>query len=98
MQTIEPFDQRAEPGIIAFSSTPGLRHYNPTGSVHWGYAGTLLASAIGLAVQSQCLFGSGYTTLKFKTKVRQSGLSACPSLTENVMSVVDEKIDPLRFV
>ena len=38
MQTIEPFDSTAEPGVVAFHSIPGFRHYNPIGSVHGGYA------------------------------------------------------------
>ncbi len=66
MQTIEPFDSKAEPGHIVFYSTPGLRHYNPIGSVHGGYAATLLDSAMGLAVHSMLPAGTGYTTLEFK--------------------------------
>jgi len=66
MQNIEPFDYSAEPGIIAFSSIPGFRHYNPIGSVHGGYAATLLDSAMGLAVHSMLPVGTGYTTLEFK--------------------------------
>jgi uncharacterized protein (TIGR00369 family) len=66
MQNIEPFDYSAEPGIIAFSSIPGFRHYNPIGSVHGGYAATLLDSAMGLAVHSMLPAGTGYTTLEFK--------------------------------
>jgi acyl-coenzyme A thioesterase PaaI-like protein len=45
MQTIEPFDYAAEPGIISFQSVPGFRHYNPIGSVHGSYAAALLDSA-----------------------------------------------------
>jgi uncharacterized protein (TIGR00369 family) len=66
MQNIEPFDYLAEPGLVAFSSIPGFRHYNPIGSVHGGYAATLLDSAMGLAVHSMLPPGSGYTTLEFK--------------------------------
>ena len=66
IQTIEPFDQTAEPGVVAFTSVPGFRHYNPIGSVHGGYAATLLDSAMGLAVHSALPAGSGYTTLEFK--------------------------------
>ncbi len=66
MQNVEPFDQTAEPGIVAFYSVPGFRHYNPIGSVHGGYAAILLDSAMGLAVQSALPAGSGYTTLEFK--------------------------------
>ena len=66
MQGIEPFDSTAEPGVVVMHSTPGFRHYNPIGSVHGGYAATLLDSAMGLAVHSALPAGSGYTTLEFK--------------------------------
>jgi len=66
MQTVEPFDSTAEPGVVAFHSIPGFRHYNPIGSVHGGYAAILLDSAMGLAVQSMLPAGTGYTTLEFK--------------------------------
>jgi uncharacterized protein (TIGR00369 family) len=66
MQTIEPFDTSAEPGVVVMHSVPGFRHYNPIGSVHGGYAATLLDSAMGLAVHSMLPPGSGYTTLEFK--------------------------------
>src|ERR1700730_16522339 len=66
MRTIEPFDSTAEPGVVVFHSIPGFRHYNPIGSVHGGYAATLLDSAMGLAVHSALPAGTGYTTLEFK--------------------------------
>src|ERR1700687_2357169 len=66
MQTIEPFDSTAEPGIVVMHSTPGFRHYNPIGSVHGGYAATLLDSAMGLAIHTALPAGTGYTTLEFK--------------------------------
>jgi len=66
MQTIEPFDSAAEPGHVVMHSAPGLRHYNPIGAVHGGYAATLLDSAMGLAVHTMLPPGTGYTTLEFK--------------------------------
>jgi uncharacterized protein (TIGR00369 family) len=66
MQTIEPFDSTAEPGVVVMHSTPAFRHYNPIGSVHGGYAATLLDSAMGLAVHTMLPAGTGYTTLEFK--------------------------------
>ena len=66
MQTVEPFDSTVEPGVVAMQSIPGFRHYNPIGSVHGGYAATLLDSAMGLAVHSMLPPGTGYTTLEFK--------------------------------
>jgi acyl-coenzyme A thioesterase PaaI-like protein len=52
MQTVEPFDCTAKPGVVVIHSVPALRHYNPIGSVHGGDAAILLDSAMGLAVQS----------------------------------------------
>lgn len=66
MQTIEPFDCTAEAGSVVLHSVPGLRHYNPIGSVHGGYAAILLDSAMGLAIHSMLPAGMGYTTLEFK--------------------------------
>jgi uncharacterized protein (TIGR00369 family) len=66
MQGIEPFDSTAEPGVVVMHSIPGFRHYNPIGSVHGGYAATLLDSAMGLAVHTALPAGTGYTTLEFK--------------------------------
>ena len=66
MQTVEPFDCTAEPGVVVLNSVPAFRHYNPIGSVHGGYAAILLDSAMGLAVQSTLPAGTGFTTLEFK--------------------------------
>jgi uncharacterized protein (TIGR00369 family) len=66
MQTIQPFDTSADPGVVVMHSIPGFRHYNPIGSVHGSYAATLLDSAMGLAVHTMLPPGTGYTTLEFK--------------------------------
>jgi uncharacterized protein (TIGR00369 family) len=66
MENIVPFDSTAEPGLVVMHSIPGIRHYNPIGSVHGGYAATLLDSVMGLAVHSMLPPGTGYTTLEFK--------------------------------
>ena len=74
MQTVEPFDCTAEPGVVVIHSVPGLRHYNPIGSVHCGYAAILLDSAMGLAVQSTLPAGTGYTTLQLRGMSETSGV------------------------
>jgi uncharacterized protein (TIGR00369 family) len=66
MRNIEPFDSTAEPGVVVMHSTPGFRHYNPIGSVHGGYAATLLDSVMGLAIHTALPPRTGYTTLEFK--------------------------------
>ncbi len=55
-----------EEGRVVFEGLPGLHAYNPIGSVHGGYAATLLDSACGCAVHSRLAAGQGYTTLELK--------------------------------
>lgn len=55
-----------EKGRAVFSGKPGPEHYNPIGSVHGGFAATLLDSCMGCAVQSVLPKGTAYTTLEFK--------------------------------
>ena len=53
-------------GFVAFEGTPDESVYNPIGTVHGGYAATLLDSACGCAVHSRLAPGQGYTTLELK--------------------------------
>ena len=53
-------------GRAVFEGTPGEEVYNPIGTVHGGYAATLLDSACGIAVHSKLAPGQGYTTLELK--------------------------------
>jgi len=55
-----------EEGRVVFSGAPDERVYNPLGTVHGGYAATLLDSAVGCAVHSTLQAGQGYTTLELK--------------------------------
>ena len=41
-----------EPGRAVFEGVPEFRHYNPIGTVHGGFAATLLDSALGCAIFS----------------------------------------------
>lgn len=51
---------------VVFEGTPGRSVYNPIGSVHGGYAATLLDSACGCAVHVRLGPNQGYTTLELK--------------------------------
>jgi uncharacterized protein (TIGR00369 family) len=55
-----------ESGRVAVTANPGAVHLNPAGTVHGGFAATLLDSCMGLAVQSTLERGLGQTTLEFK--------------------------------
>lgn len=53
-------------GLAVFEGTPDERTYNPMGTVHGGYAATLLDSACGIATHSKLAPGQSYTTLELK--------------------------------
>lgn len=53
-------------GKAVFVGQPGEHAYNPLGTVHGGYAATLLDSACGCAVHSQLAADQAYTTLELK--------------------------------
>jgi len=53
-------------GRVVLEAEPAEYHYNPVGSVHGGFAATLLDSAMASAVYSQLPVGVGSTTLEIK--------------------------------
>jgi uncharacterized protein (TIGR00369 family) len=53
-------------GFAAFEGLPEFRHYNPIGTVHGGFAATLLDSALGCAIFSTMAKGEAWTTLELK--------------------------------
>jgi len=55
-----------EDGRVVFEGAPSRKVYNPIGTVHGGYAATMLDSACGCAVQSKLTGRQGYTTLELK--------------------------------
>ncbi|MFN3349501.1 PaaI family thioesterase [Pseudorhodoplanes sp.] len=56
-------------GRAVFSGEPQLRHYNPIGSVHGGFAMTLLDSALACAIHTTLAKGESYTTLEIKVNL-----------------------------
>jgi uncharacterized protein (TIGR00369 family) len=62
----------AEPGTVTLQGSPTEDHYSPLGTVHGGYAATLLDAAIGLAVQTTLPAGTGYATVDLKVTYLRS--------------------------
>jgi uncharacterized protein (TIGR00369 family) len=58
-----------EHGRAVFTGEPQARHYNPIGTVHGGFAMTLLDSALACAIHSTLLKGESYTTLEIKVNL-----------------------------
>jgi uncharacterized protein (TIGR00369 family) len=55
-----------EEGRAVFEGLPEFRLYNPIGTVHGGFAATLLDSALGCAIFSTLAKGDAWTTLELK--------------------------------
>ena len=56
----------AEPGRVVFEGQPGMDLLNPLGSIHGGWALTLIDSAAGCALHTELDPGFGYTTIETK--------------------------------
>lgn len=58
-----------EDGKVIFRGAPSFDHTNPMGTVHGGWYGTLLDSAMACAVMTKVPQGSVYTTLEYKVNI-----------------------------
>jgi uncharacterized protein (TIGR00369 family) len=58
-----------ENGRIVFVGAPEAKYYNPPGTVHGGYFGTLLDTAMSCAIHTGCKAGFAYTTLEYKVSL-----------------------------
>jgi uncharacterized protein (TIGR00369 family) len=63
---------QVDPGHVVWEALPGEQHYNPIGTVHAGFATTLLDSAMGTAYVSLADAGARWTTLELKANFTRS--------------------------
>lgn len=56
----------ASDGRVVFEAVPDLHLYNPLGTVHGGFAATMLDFACGYAVLSKMVPGKTFSTLELK--------------------------------
>ena len=59
----------ADKGMVEFRGVPLFDYYNPAGTVHGGWAATLLDSALGASVNTMVPPGKGHTTIEFKVNL-----------------------------
>ena len=59
-------------GTATFRGTPRFNVTNPMGTVHGGWYGTLLDSAMACAVMTKVPAGSVYTTLEYKINITRA--------------------------
>ena len=60
------------PGEIVFQGSPQANFLNPMGTVHGGWYGTLLDSAMGCAVHTMVPAGRGFTTAEYSVNIVRS--------------------------
>ena len=65
-KTLNFFLLEADEGRAVFQGTPTFDFYNPIGTVHGGWAATLLDSCMACAVQTTLKKGQAYTTVELK--------------------------------
>jgi uncharacterized protein (TIGR00369 family) len=83
----------ASSGKIVITASPHADHLNPSGTVHGGFAATLLDSCMGLAVWSATEKGFGSTTLEFKISFVRPILPDCgPIRAEGVVLTMGGRI------
>lgn len=64
-QTLDYMLLSVSSGEAVFQGSPSAGHLNPMGTVHGGWYGTLLDSAMGCAVHTTMPAGRGYTTAEY---------------------------------
>jgi len=60
---------KAEHGVVEFRGYPMPEFFNPLGTIHGGWAATILDSALGCAVHTTLPAGMAYTTIEFKVNL-----------------------------
>jgi uncharacterized protein (TIGR00369 family) len=73
----------AERGLVTLEGRPDEDFYNPLGTVHGGYAATILDAALALAVQTILTMDKSYSTVDLKvTYLRPMTTEAAPVIAE----------------
>lgn len=65
-KTLNFWLSKVEEGLIVFTGAPNVDHLNPLGTVHGGWAATIMDSSLACAVMTTLAPGEGYTTVEFK--------------------------------
>ena len=73
--------KEAEEGRVVFIGWPSAAHLNPMGTVHGGWAATIMDSALACAVHTTCQPGEASTTVEFKVNLVRPILPGMGELT-----------------
>ncbi len=75
-ETLDIHLVEVEEGRVVFEAIPGVQHYNPMGTVHGGFAATVLDFACGYAGLSKLRAGQGFSTLEIKVAYHRAMTSS----------------------
>ncbi|QXT39287.1 PaaI family thioesterase [Gymnodinialimonas ceratoperidinii] len=75
-----------EDGRVVFRGKPSFESLNPVGTVHGGWYGTILDSAMACAVMTKVPRGSLYTTLEYKVNITRAIPIGTEVLAEGIVS------------
>lgn len=78
--------ETVEDGRVVFRGHPLFDHCNPMGTVHGGWYGTLLDSAMACAVMTKLPQGAVYTTLEYKVNIIRPIPLGLDILAEGIVS------------
>lgn len=79
-QTLNYRLTEVDEGRVVFEGSPDFGAYNPLGSAHGGWFGTLLDSCMACAVQTTLQPGMGYTTIEYKVTILRPAFADTPPL------------------
>jgi uncharacterized protein (TIGR00369 family) len=80
-------------GRAVFEGSPGPETYNPMGTVHGGYAATLLDSACGIATVTRLRAGQSMTTLELKVAYHRAMTDQTGTVrAEGVVIVIGKRV------
>ncbi len=74
-----------DPGRVVFCGSPEFSSANPMGTVHGGWYGTILDSAMACAVMTRIRKGQEYTTLEYKVNMIRPVTMGSTVLAEGVV-------------
>ena len=80
-KTLNFWLSKVEEGFIVFTGTPTVDHLNPLGTIHGGWAATIMDSSLACAVMTMLAPGEGYTTVEFKLNLTRPILPGMGELT-----------------
>lgn len=75
-----------EEGRIVFTGSPTVEHLNPLGTIHGGWASTIMDSSLACAVMTMIKPGEGYTTVEFKLNLTRPILPNMGELAARAVS------------